>query len=309
MLIANSDSAALLYTNRYESSSSSGATFQPFTTNFANQVKLLSHVLHTRATNLYGSIALKPLALIRDKTNGKKCIHGLTEVRVKSAKEAKILLCQGQLNQTIFTTYANRSSSQSHGVFTIKLIHVRHTARSIWVPDWDCNAIPIPIRYHFDTIPWDRITLSDPIPYFSIPGIKKSIQSDKLADTVSDRIGFTVAVTISQLSIVDLAGSEQTRDSQTTGQQLKEAGKINKSLMFLKQCMRTLRKNQEQKEKTRKIAIIPFTQSKLTELFQSFLTGEGKTILIANMSSCNPGCEENSHVIKFSTVASKVVTI
>ncbi|EFP89059.2 uncharacterized protein PGTG_14900 [Puccinia graminis f. sp. tritici CRL 75-36-700-3] len=43
-----------------------------------------------------------------------------------------------------------------------------------------------------DPIPWDRITLSDPIPYFSIPGIEKSIRSDKLADTVSDRICFTV---------------------------------------------------------------------------------------------------------------------
>ncbi|KAA1101993.1 Kinesin-like protein kif20a [Puccinia graminis f. sp. tritici] len=63
--------------------------------------------------------------------------------------------------------------------------------RSIWVPDRDCNAIPIPIQYHFDTIPWDRITLSDPIPYFSIPGIEKSIRSDKSADTVSDRICFT----------------------------------------------------------------------------------------------------------------------
>ncbi|KAA1127984.1 Kinesin-like protein kif20a [Puccinia graminis f. sp. tritici] len=67
------------------------------------------------------------------------------------------------------------------------------SARSIWVPDWDCNAIPIPIQYHFDTIPWDWITLSDPIPYFLIPVIEKSIRSDKLADTVSDRICFTVA--------------------------------------------------------------------------------------------------------------------
>ncbi|KAA1116779.1 Kinesin-like protein kif20a [Puccinia graminis f. sp. tritici] len=43
-----------------------------------------------------------------------------------------------------------------------------------------------------DPIPWDRITLSDPIPYFLIPGIEKSIRSDKSANTVSDRICFTV---------------------------------------------------------------------------------------------------------------------
>ncbi|KAA1097902.1 Kinesin-like protein kif20a [Puccinia graminis f. sp. tritici] len=50
-----------------------------------------------------------------------------------------------------------------------------------------CNPDP-------DTIPWDRITLSDLIPYFSIPGIEKSIRSNKLADTASDRICFTVEV-------------------------------------------------------------------------------------------------------------------
>ncbi|KAA1080652.1 Kinesin-like protein kif20a [Puccinia graminis f. sp. tritici] len=52
-----------------------------------------------------------------------------------------------------------------------------------------------------DPIPWDRITLSNPIPYFSIPGIEKSIQSDKSADTVSDRICFTVAGGITQKEI------------------------------------------------------------------------------------------------------------
>ncbi|KAA1065530.1 Kinesin-like protein kif20a [Puccinia graminis f. sp. tritici] len=70
----------------------------------------------------------------------------------------------------------------------------------MWVPDRDCNAIPIPIRYYLDTIPWDRITLSDPIPY-SIPGIEKSIRSDTSADTVSDRICFTVGGTQRTLSM------------------------------------------------------------------------------------------------------------
>ncbi|KAA1107145.1 hypothetical protein PGT21_004010 [Puccinia graminis f. sp. tritici] len=48
-----------------------------------------------------------------------------------------------------------------------------------------CNPDP-------DPIPWDWITLSNPIPYFLIPGIEKLIRSDKLADTVLDWICFTV---------------------------------------------------------------------------------------------------------------------
>lgn len=50
--------------------------------------------------------------------------------------------------------------------------------------------------------------------------------------------------TVSKLSIVDLAGSERYRNTLNSGQRLKEAGNINKSLMVLGQCMETLRLNQ-----------------------------------------------------------------
>lgn len=50
--------------------------------------------------------------------------------------------------------------------------------------------------------------------------------------------------TVSKLSIVDLAGSERYRNTNSTGQRLKEAGNINKSLMVLGQCMEVLRVNQ-----------------------------------------------------------------
>ncbi|PLW58455.1 hypothetical protein PCANC_00458 [Puccinia coronata f. sp. avenae] len=236
-----------------ESSSSSGATFQSFTANLADQVKSAAHLLHTKASNSGGVIKRKPLTLKHDKNNGNKYIHGLTEIRVKSAEEAKILLRHGQVNRTVFSTYANRTSSRSHGIFTIKLIK----------------------------LPKNR-----------------QLSESMLA-----------AATVSRLSIVDLAGSERTRNTQTTGQRLKEAGNINKSLMVLGQCMKTLRKNQEQKEKNRKMTIVPFRHSKLTELFQSFFTGEGKTVMIVNVNPCDTGFDENSHVMKFSAVASEVVTV
>lgn len=50
--------------------------------------------------------------------------------------------------------------------------------------------------------------------------------------------------TVSKISIVDLAGSERYRNTLNSGQRLKEAGNINKSLMVLGQCMETLRLNQ-----------------------------------------------------------------
>lgn len=53
-----------------------------------------------------------------------------------------------------------------------------------------------------------------------------------------------VYATVSKFSIVDLAGSERYRNTLNSGQRLKEAGNINKSLMVLGQCMETLRLNQ-----------------------------------------------------------------
>jgi kinesin family protein 20 len=47
-----------------------------------------------------------------------------------------------------------------------------------------------------------------------------------------------------KMSIVDLAGSERYKNTNSSGDRLKEAGNINKSLMVLGQCMETLRSNQ-----------------------------------------------------------------
>ncbi|MBW0504235.1 hypothetical protein O181_043950 [Austropuccinia psidii MF-1] len=236
-----------------EASSSSAVTSTSFTANIAEQVKSAAQLLHNKALHSGGVLRRKALVLKHDKAGGSKYVHGLTEIRVRNPEEAKAIIRHGQVNRTVFSTYANRTSSRSHGIFTIKLI--------------------------------------------KIPKIKAPTEN------------LLSMATVSRLSIVDLAGSERTRNTQTTGQRLKEAGNINKSLMVLGQCMETLRKNQELKERQRKLAIVPFRHSKLTELFESFFTGEGKTVMIVNVNPCDTGFDENSHVMKFSAVASEVLTI
>ncbi|KAK0520918.1 Histone deacetylase hda1 [Tilletia horrida] len=108
----------------------------------------------------------------------------------------------------------------------------------------------------------------------------------------------------SLLSVVDLAGLERASNTGLmSGERLKEAGNINKSLMCLGQCLETIRKNQERMAslipapvsmaelpKTpsmmgttvavamtmtpkRQLAVVPFRYSKLTQLFQSFFPG------------------------------------
>lgn len=204
----------------------------------------------------------KPLSLKNDHENNGKYVAGLREVKVNSAQEARDLLHRGQENRAVFGTMANRASSRSHGIFTIKVI-----------------------RHH-----GGLTSLSD-----------------------ADLDSFTTA----RLSIVDLAGSERVSNTGlASGDRLKEAGNINKSLMCLGQCLETLRKNQvrlmgsteggQAATVKRRMSIVPFRHSKLTELFQSFFVGEGKAVMIVNANPYDTGFDENSHVMKFSAIAKEV---
>lgn len=92
------------------------------------------------------------------------------------------------------------------------------------------------------------------------------------------------AIQTARLSIVDLAGSERANNTHNTGERLKEAGNINKSLMVLGQCMEALRINQKKlgsappNGSNIKLGLVPFRHSKLTELFQDFFVGDGKAV-------------------------------
>ncbi|ORZ10767.1 kinesin motor domain-domain-containing protein [Absidia repens] len=113
---------------------------------------------------------------------------------------------------------------------------------------------------------------------------------------------------VSKMSIVDLAGSERYRNTLNSGQRLKEAGNINKSLMVLGQCMETLRLNQLKSSMGKRRAIVPFRHSKLTELFKSSFEGDGKAVMVVNVNPTDTGFDENSHVMKFAAVAKDVAT-
>ncbi|KAJ8661752.1 hypothetical protein O0I10_002559 [Lichtheimia ornata] len=113
---------------------------------------------------------------------------------------------------------------------------------------------------------------------------------------------------VSRMSIVDLAGSERHRNTFNSGQRLKEAGNINKSLMVLGQCMETLRLNQLKADMGKRQAIVPFRHSKLTELFKSSFEGDGKAVMVVNVNPFDTGFDENSHVMKFAAVAKNVAT-
>jgi len=52
--------------------------------------------------------------------------------------------------------------------------------------------------------------------------------------------------------------------------------------------------------------LVPFRESKLTQLFRNYLIGKGRARMTVNVSRCASAFDETSHVLKFSAVARKV---
>ncbi|XP_071947720.1 uncharacterized protein [Antedon mediterranea] len=112
---------------------------------------------------------------------------------------------------------------------------------------------------------------------------------------------------VSTLSFCDLAGSERSTKTQAVGDRMKEAANINTSLLTLGKCIKVLRYNQNHQDKGQKV--IPFRESKLTRLFQSFFMGHGKASMIVNVNQCASMFDETMHVLKFSAIAKQVTTV
>lgn len=100
-----------------------------------------------------------------------------------------------------------------------------------------------------------------------------------------------------KLHFVDLAGSERVGKSGVTGDALKEAQAINKSLSALGDVISAL----SQREK-----FVPFRNSQLTKLLQESLGGNSKTVMICNIAPCRHSMSETVATLRFATRAHKV---
>ncbi|CAH9097693.1 unnamed protein product [Cuscuta epithymum] len=98
------------------------------------------------------------------------------------------------------------------------------------------------------------------------------------------------AVSLSQLHLIDLAGSESSK-AETTGVRRKEGSYINKSLLTLGTVISKLTDE--------KAAHIPYRDSKLTRLLQSSLSGHGRVSLICTVTPSSSNSEETHNTLKF----------
>ena len=70
--------------------------------------------------------------------------------------------------------------------------------------------------------------------------------------------------------MIDLVGSERINKSEVTGERLKEATHINKSLFALRDLIFSL---------SNKSAHVPYHNRKLTQILQDSLGGQAKTLM------------------------------
>ncbi|KAL0393548.1 UNVERIFIED_CONTAM: Kinesin-like protein KIN-14J [Sesamum latifolium] len=96
------------------------------------------------------------------------------------------------------------------------------------------------------------------------------------------------------LHLVDLAGSERVDRSEATGDRLREAQHINKSLSALGDVISAL---------AQKNSHVPYRNSKLTQVLQSSLGGQAKTLMFVQL---NPDVESYSESISTLKFAERV---
>ncbi|EOA33281.1 hypothetical protein CARUB_v10019703mg [Capsella rubella] len=107
----------------------------------------------------------------------------------------------------------------------------------------------------------------------------------------------TDSVLRGSLHLVDLAGSERVDRSEATGERLKEAQHINKSLSALGDVIFAL---------AHKNPHVPYRNSKLTQVLQSSLGGQAKTLMFVQVNPDGDSYAETVSTLKFAERVSGV---
>lgn len=121
----------------------------------------------------------------------------------------------------------------------------------------------------------------------------------KLVQASTSEEGYNV----SYFNFCDLAGSERVKKTLNVGDRLKESNNINTSLMVLGRCITAVRDSQKSKDNR----LIPFRESKLTQLFKRALSGLEDISMIVNINPARNMFDESHHVLNFSAIAKDII--
>jgi hypothetical protein len=108
---------------------------------------------------------------------------------------------------------------------------------------------------------------------------------------------------LSVIHLVDLAGSEKVGKTGATGDRLKEAAGINKSLSVLGLVISALAEKSMGKGKG---SVVPYRDSCLTRILQNALGGNSKTLMICAISPATDNYEETLSTLRYADQAKKI---
>ncbi|PON82768.1 Kinesin-like protein [Trema orientale] len=108
----------------------------------------------------------------------------------------------------------------------------------------------------------------------------------------------TQSIARGKLSFVDLAGSERVKKSGSSGNQLKEAQSINKSLSALGDVISALSSGGQH---------IPYRNHKLTMLMSDSLGGNAKTLMFVNVSPAESNLDETYNSLMYASRVRSIV--
>ena len=109
-------------------------------------------------------------------------------------------------------------------------------------------------------------------------------------------------------SIADLAGIERANRAGTKGENLKETGQINNSLLILRKCFDAMEQNSNIIQVEKKVRV-PIRESKLTMLMKEYLNGNKNVIMICTINPNISDMFDNKNVLHFASKAQKVKPI
>lgn len=104
----------------------------------------------------------------------------------------------------------------------------------------------------------------------------------------------------SKIHLIDLAGSERQKDTQTTGERLREGAGINQSLSCLGNVINAL---------VQKKPHIPYRDSKLTRLLQDSIGGTACTLMCSCLSPASINYEESLSTLMFADRAKQIKNV
>lgn len=112
-------------------------------------------------------------------------------------------------------------------------------------------------------------------------------------------------IKVGKLNLIDLAGSERQRKTNSLGRRQRESVKINLSLSALGNVINSLMKmnTHDQKSDSSNPIHTPYRDSKLTRLLQDSLGGNAKTLMIANIGPASYNYDETINTLNYASRA------